>query len=256
MGQLLNLVKKDLAEQWRTKKILIIAVVLMFSAIASPILAKIMPEILKSVSTQVITITLPDPSYKDAIDQFIKNVSQIGLLVLVFVVASAMTDEKNKRTLEIVMTKPISRQIFVLSKYVAYFISLAIIFTISSLIFYQYSVDIFSEYSWNNFIIMSKCIFAFIIMVVSFTIMASTLVKNSIVAGGIGFVFYLLFGTILSMIQVVKDYSPNIILSNYQEILKSGYNDDLAKPLLVIVLVVIFSISISMLVFRHQEIEK
>lgn len=256
MMQLFTLIKKDLTEQWRTKKILILVVVMLFSAIASPILAKIMPELLKSISVQGLTINLPEPTYKDAIDQFIKNVSQIGLLVMVFVVAGAMTDEKNRKTLEIVMTKPVPRGLFVFSKFAAYFISISAIFAVSSVVFYQYTVMTFTTFDFANFWIMTKCILAYILMVVSFTIFASTAVKNSIVAGGIGFVFYVLFGVIVSMIESIKDFSPNIIMSSYQEIAKSGWNDNLTGPLIMIVIVIAISIALAMTIFKHQEIER
>ncbi len=256
MRLLFTLVKKDLTEQWRTKKILILAVVMIFSAIASPIIAKIMPELLKSISIQGLTINLPEPTYMDAIDQFIKNVSQIGLLVVIFVVASAMTDEKSRRTLEIVMTKPIPRGLFVFSKFLAYFVSISLVFALSGLVFYKYSVMIFTTFNFADFWVMAKCVLAYMLMIVSFTIFASTVVKNSIVAGGIGFIFYILFGTLVGMISTAKGYSPNVILSSYQEIVKNGWTDDLFKPLFIIALVIIASITLSMVVFKHQEIER
>ena len=101
---LLTLLKKDLMEQWRTKKILILIIIFLFVAISSPIIAKLTPELLKSISVPGLTINLPAPTYSDSLDQFIKNTSQIALLVLVFVVAGAVSDEKNRKSLEILLT--------------------------------------------------------------------------------------------------------------------------------------------------------
>ncbi len=256
MRLLFTLINKELTEQWRTKKILILVVVMLFSAIASPIIAKLMPELLKSISIQGLTINLPESTYRDSIDQFIKNISQIGLLVVIFVVASAMTDEKSRRTLEIVMTKPIPRGLFIFSKFAAYFISISAIFALASWVFYNYTVMTFTTFSSLNFWIMSKCMLAYMLMVVSFTVLASTIFKNAIIAGGAGFVFFLSFGPLVGMIKAAKGFSPNVILSSYQEIIKNGWSDDLIKPLIIIFITVIFSIFLSMVVFKRQEIER
>ena len=71
------LYRKDLMEQMRSKKVMILAIIFLFLALASPITAKLMPQLLKSLATPGITITIPEPTYKDAIDQF-KKCQPIG----------------------------------------------------------------------------------------------------------------------------------------------------------------------------------
>lgn len=256
MMELFTLVRKDLLEQWRTKKILILAIIFLFVAVASPIIAKITPELLKSVSVPGMKITLPPPTYLDSLDQFIKNTSQIALLVLVFVVAGAVSDEKNRKTLEILLTKPISRTMFILSKFKAYFVSITAIFAVSSVIFYLYTVTNFASFNLLNFMVMAVNVLLYILMIVSVTILASTVVKNSIAAGGIGFVSFILFGTIFSLIEPIKKFSPNTIFSNYKDLVVNGWNNDLFWPLIVIVSVIIISMIVAIVVFRRQEIER
>jgi ABC-2 type transport system permease protein len=256
MNTLLTLIRKDLLEQWRTKKILILAIIFLFVAIASPIIAKITPELLKSVSVPGLTVKLPTPTYIDSLDQFIKNTSQIALLVLVFVVAGAVSDEKNRKTLEILLTKPVSRTLFILSKFKAYFISITTIFAVASLIFYLYTISTFATFNLLNFVVMAGNVLLYILMIASVTILASTVVKNSIAAGGIGFVVYILFGTVFSLIEPIKKYSPNTIFSNYKDLVANGWNSDLFWPIIVILVVIIVSIVISILIFRRQEIER
>jgi ABC-2 type transport system permease protein len=256
MKLLITLIKKELLEQWRTKKILILVIIMLFSAVASPIIAKITPEILKSVSVPGLTINLPPPTYLDSLDQFIKNISQIGLLILIFVVAGAVSEEKNRKTLEILLTKPISRTLFVLSKFKTYFISITLIFAASSVIFYLYTASVFAPFNLLNFLIMAGNILLYILMIVSVTILASTMVNNSIIAGGIGFVSYILFGTIFSLIEPLNKYSPNMILANYKDIVTNGWNGDLLLPILVILGVIVVSVLSAILIFKRQEIER
>jgi ABC-2 type transport system permease protein len=256
MSDLIVLVKKDLLEQWRTKKILILAVVFLFVAIGSPILAKLTPELLKNISVPGMTINLPVATYVDSLDQFIKNTSQIALLVLVFVVAGAVSDEKNKKTLEMLLTKPISRTNFILSKFISNFVSIGLVFAAASFVFYLYTISLFSTFDFVNFLLMAGNVLLYILMIASITILASTVVKNSIAAGGIGFISYILFGTIFSMVKQIKDYSPNLIFSKYIDVVKHGWSHDLAIPLLIIIITIAIAIASAILLFRTQEIER
>ena len=47
----LIVLRKELTEQWRTRRLLIVAAVLIVFGLGSPLLAKVTPEILRSVPT-------------------------------------------------------------------------------------------------------------------------------------------------------------------------------------------------------------
>lgn len=256
MSNLVTLIKKELLEQNRTKKLLILAVVFLFVAVASPIFAQMTPMILKSISIPGMNLNLPDPTYTDSIDQFIKNVSQIALLVIVFIVAGSVVDEKNKKTLDMVLSKPVSRVTFVLSKFIGYFVSIGLIFFASSLIFYLYTVSIFGGFSFINFLLMAMMVCLYILMIVAVTIFASTIVKNIVVAAGIGFVSFILFGAVASLVEAFKKFSPNYVFSNYQHIVSVGWTNELILPLLSTLLIVMLSVVASIVLFKKQEIER
>lgn len=256
MRTLLTLIGKELLEQLRTKKILIISIMILFSAIASPVIAKLTPELFKSVSMPGLVIKFPAPTYLDALDQFIKNISQLTLLVIIFVVAGAVSDEKNRKTLEILLTKPISRAWFILSKFKAYFISIGLIFAVGALIFYYYTASTFTSFSLTNFAIMAGNVLLYLLMMVSITILASTVLNSSIAAGGVGFVAYILFGVVFGLFDSIKQYSPNMIFSNYKDVVQNGWTNDLFLPLMVILAVIVVSMLLSTLLFQRQEIER
>lgn len=256
LSTLLILIKKDLVEQWRTKKILILIIIFLFVAISSPIMAKLLPEILKSVSVPGMVISLPAPTYLDAIDQYIKNISQVALLVIIFIVAGAISDEKSHKTLEILLTKPVSRIEFILSKFKSYFISIVAIFAVCSTIFYFYTTSIFATFNLINFTIMAAIALLYILMIVAITILASTVVKNSIIAGGIGFASYIVFGTVFSLIGPLKPYSPGMIFDIYKDVVTSGWTNSLIWPLIITLIVIVLSVIFSIVIFRKQEIDR
>lgn len=256
MMTLMTLLRKELLEQWRTRKILILAIVFLFIAVSSPVIAKLTPELLKSITVPGITINLPPPTYLDSLDQFIKNTSQVAMLVLIFVVAGAVSDEKNRKTLEILLTKPVSRMLFIVSKFKAYFISISLIFAAGSTIFYLYTASTFDYFNVWNFMIMAANVLVYILMITSITILASTFVKNSIAAGGIGFVSYILFGTIFDFFETVKKFSPNTIFSVYKDVVVNGWSNDLLLPLLFMLSVILVSVLLAIVIFQRQEIER
>jgi len=256
MNSLATLVKKELLEQQRTKKILILIVVFLFVAIGSPIFAQMTPTLLKSMSIPGLNINLPDPTYNDSIDQFIKNISQIALLVLIFIVAGAIVDEKNKKTLDIMLSKPISRNTFVISKFLAYIFSVSTIFILSAIIFYLYTVSIFGNFSFSNFALMALVICLYLDMIISITILASTYVKNIIAAAGIGFIGFILLGSVASLFDGLKKIAPGYIFSNYKDIIATGWTNELILPIIMTITFIAASIITALLLFKRQEIER
>lgn len=256
MNNIFVLVRKDLLEQWRTKKILILVIVFLFVAMASPIIAKLLPELLKNVSVPGMTIKLPDSTYVDSLDQFIKNTSQIALLVLVFAVAGAISDEKSNKTLEMLLTKPITRTKYIISKFISYFVSISAIFIAASLIFYFYTVSTFAPFNFSHFALMAGNVLSYILMIAAITILASTIASSTLTAVGIGFVGYIFFGVIFNLIDGIKQYSPNLIFSNYQTVVSRGWNSDLNGPIILTLALIIFSVALAIILFRRQEIER
>lgn len=251
------LYKKDLMEQMRSKKILILIIAFLFVAISSVILAKVLPQILKNIpATPGLTINLPTPTYKDAVDQFVKNISQLIIFVLVFLVAGAIADEKIKKTLEIVLTKPISKISFVLSKFTSYFTSIIIVYYASAFIFYFYTITTFQSFDFGNFILMATLALVRLLVVVSLTILFSSFASSAILAGVGGLVGMILLETVWGLIKSVKAYSPNMLMSEYQNIVANGWNHNLLIPLLISLFMIAIFIMSAIFIFKKQEIER
>ena len=250
------LVKKEILEQRRTNKILILAILFLFVAISSPVLAKLTPLILKSVNVPGLTIQLPDPTFMDSMDQYIKNISQLGIFVLVFLVAGAIAEEKTSKTLEMILTKPISRVNFILSKFSSYFITISSVFILTSLLFYFYTVTTLGSFSFINFCIVMLCSLLYILMIVYVTIFFSTVMKNTITSAIMGFVFIFISSLVFSLIEAFKPYSPSLIMSNYKDVIVNGFSNDLIKPIIVCLVIILISIVSSIFFFRKQEVER
>ena len=114
--------KKEFTESIRTARFLILAAIFVSLGIMSPLIAKLMPELLKSIPAEGmagISFELPEPTAFDAWTQFFKNVGQIGMLALIILFCGITANEFGKGTLVNLLTKGLKRSTVVLSKFLA-----------------------------------------------------------------------------------------------------------------------------------------
>lgn len=253
-----TLFKKEILEQVRSKKIFILTVLFLFVAIASPIIAKAMPAIFKGLNLeqQGINISIPDPTYRDAIDQFVKNLTQIAILAIVFIFAGSISEEKNKKTLEILLTKPVSRSSFVVSKVLSNFLSLSVIYWINVVVFILYTRSILGAFNCVNFLGLALLLWVYTLLITAIVVFASAVAASTIGAVAIGFVGMILFGSITSMVHLTEKYSPGFVLNNYKDIISDGFSRSTVAPTITSLVLVILFIVLAILSFKNQEVER
>jgi ABC-2 type transport system permease protein len=111
--------KKEVCEVTRTYKLTVMGLVFLLFGIMNPLTAKLLPEIMASVMPEGMSITLPEPSAMDSWAQFFKNVSQMGLIVLVVLFSGAMAGEFSRSTLIQPLTKGLARRVTLAAKFLA-----------------------------------------------------------------------------------------------------------------------------------------
>lgn len=257
MSQIFTLLSKEFLEIYRSKKLLILIILFAFVAISSPIIAKLIPTILKSMpATPGITIDIPEPIWKDAVDQFVKNLGQIGMIVIIFTFAGAVADEKSKKTLEIILTKPVSRFNFILAKFKASFIATATVFAAASLVFYFYTLSTFGSMDGTAFFWIALFSFIYIAVILALTLFFSAISKSLIVAVGLAFLTEIIAATFFGYIKKIADYSPAFINGNYKELYGGGDLSKFLPSLLCSIGAIIIFFLLSVFFFKKQEIER
>lgn len=138
---------KEVIEIVRTWRIWVLPGVLLFFALSGPPLAKLMPQLIKSIGTGQtgIVITMPAPTYLDAYAQWIKNLGQIGVFLLLGVSAGIVAAEKASGTAALVLTKPVSRTGFVVAKYIVHGALLVIVTAVGTLSTWGVTAAVFGE---------------------------------------------------------------------------------------------------------------
>ena len=100
--------KKELLESWRTHRLLILTVVFLIFGILSPLIAKLMPELLKG-GLGGIKVAVPKPTSLDAWTQYYKNISQMGIYVFALMLGGCVSQEIQQGTLVNLVTKGLPR---------------------------------------------------------------------------------------------------------------------------------------------------
>ena len=110
--------RKELHEIVRTWRIWTLPGLVLFFAIASPILTVMMPAILSTVTAGQpgVVIRMPEPTAVMACQQFLKNLNQVVLIAVVLIAAGSIPNERRSGVAMLVLTKPLSRAGYVLAK--------------------------------------------------------------------------------------------------------------------------------------------
>ncbi len=113
-----TLARKEIGEYARTWRIWVVSAAFLFFALTSPVVARIAPDLIGSLAEgqSGVVLQLPPPTWRDSYDQWIKNLSQIGMLVLVVVASGIVAGERSSGTAAMVLAKPVSRRQFVVVK--------------------------------------------------------------------------------------------------------------------------------------------
>jgi ABC-2 type transport system permease protein len=243
---------KEITEQWRTGRLPVMAVIFLLFGLASPVLAKYTPDIVKLAASSI-DIHVPTPTIKDAVAQLIKNLSQVGVLTAILLAMGSVAAEKESGTAAFVLVKPVSRFSFLAAKFSGLALTMAAGVVICGIAAYLYTGLLFAPLSALGFGAACLVILLGLLEIAAVTFLGSTLVRSSIPAAGIGIVAVVVAG-IASSLPNVGHFTPfgmNELASALAlQQTASGWDG----PLVVNAGFVVVTLAASWLVFRRQEI--
>ncbi|MDP3450559.1 MAG: ABC transporter permease subunit [Anaerolineaceae bacterium] len=244
---------KEFLEQRRTRKFLIALVVLVLFGMTSPLMAKMTPQIMTMVpGGEAFVGMIPEPTINDAVTQYIKNITQFGILLgLVFSMGS-MTVEKDKGTAAMILSKPMPRGSFLLAKFASLALTFIIAVVIAGVAAYYYTYFLFGQMNILNWITLNGLIVLYILVYIAITLLYSTLTRTQYVAIGLSFGTLIFLG-ILGSLPGFGINLPDALISN-ASLLMSGYPVTNWTGLWVSLGIIVVSITTAWLVFRKQEL--
>ncbi len=195
--------RKEGLYQWRSKRAMIVWAVFLVFGMMSPLIAKFTPQLLRNLEgAEQIAELIPEPSTVDAVGQFVQNLTQFGFILVILLGMGAIANEKEKGTAAMVLSKPLPRWAFVVSKYVSQSIVYLIGFLLALIAAFYYTQYLFGGLDPIGFTAASGLLLLWILVFASVTLLGSAIGRTTAIAAGIA----LLGSIILLIIGVIPNY--------------------------------------------------
>jgi len=253
-----TLLAKEFLEQRRTSKLLIFLAVFFIAGCISPLLAKYTPEMIgaiPNVSPELADLfakAFPEPGLKDAIDQYAKNVSQFGVLLVIVLTMNVIAQERERGTAAMLFSKPVKRSAFVLSKWLAGMATMTVSVILGSLACAIYTVILFGSLPIGPFLIFNLLLLVFLAVYLSLALLASALARSQGMAAAMAFGILAVL-LVLSSLPRISNYSPAGLLT-WGSVMVYG-NSTANWPALIVSLVIVAGcVLVASLHLDRQEI--
>jgi ABC-2 type transport system permease protein len=246
--------KKELLEQLRTFKWLIILSVCFLFGMMSPLTAKLLPEIFKNMKIEGMEIVIPEPTILDAYGQFFKNFTQMGILAVLLVFGGSLSNELVKGTLINILAKGLPRHTVILSKYTASVILWTVGYVLAAVTAYGYTAYLFEAASMDNLIFSMFCLWLFGCFVLALIYLSSTLAAGNfsgLILSGAALVVMLM----ITILPKTGKYNPVTLASKNIELLTGAQKvEDMMITVAVSCILTIAGLVFSILLFRRKKL--
>jgi ABC-2 type transport system permease protein len=246
--------RKEMLEQWRTSRFLIVAAVFAVFGLASPLLAKFTPEMLKAIPgvPPEILSAFPTPTVVDAVAQYVKNMSQFGILLALLMTMGVVVQEKERGTAAFFLTRPVSRETFLLAKFAALTVTFIVSLALAAIGCWCYTLVLFEPLAWGPFLALNGLMLVVFLVYMALSLLGSTLARTQGIAVGLAFVALIVVGGIGSLPRL-GNYFPGRLFGWGAALMTGG--SDAAWPALGISLgIIAAALIIACIVFRRQEV--
>ncbi|MBN1179551.1 MAG: ABC transporter permease subunit [Anaerolineae bacterium] len=245
--------RKEVLEQWRSYRLLIIAAVLVVFGLLSPLLAKLTPEIIRMVpGGEDIAMLIPPPGIQDAVAQYVKNVSQFGVVLALLMTMGAVAQEKERGTAALMLVKPVPRGTFLAAKLTALTLSFTASIALAGIAAYYYTLILFEPLDLPSWLALNGLMLLFLLVYVSLTLLASTLTSSQAVAGGIAFAVMVAL-SILGAIPRLGEFLPGQLL-NWGALLVLGETGSFWPAVGISVGLIAGAFAVAWAAFERQEL--
>jgi ABC-2 type transport system permease protein len=249
--------KKEFKAIFKTYRWWVIPLVFLIFALMGPPGAKLTPQIIKSAMPQGMTIKVPDPTLVDAFGQWFRNLSQMGLFAAILLTMGIVAEEKASGTILLVVTKPVSRANFVLSKFFAQSVWLTFSLVLAAAVTFIYSAMIFKFDRLAEFTQANVLFILYYLVAVAITVFFSTVFKNQIVAGGLALITIMLLNLVSALSRAFDKYAPTGLNTVGTKLAMGQTGGELVKaawPALTAIILIAALLGVGTAIFKREEL--
>ncbi len=205
--------KKECVSQKRTYKWLVLGLVFLLFGILNPLAAKFLPDILGSILPGSLASAIPESVALDSWQQFFKNSTQMGLLLLAILFSGQMSREYTQGTLLPLLTRGLSRTSVVFAKFAAAAASWTVAYFLSFGVTYLYTLYFWPDTTFTWQLFLSVCgVWEFGLFILALALLGGIAFRNSygalLLTGGIIIVLFL-----LAAIPAINEWNPVVLVS-------------------------------------------
>lgn len=245
--------RKEWLEQWRTYRLLVMCVILVVFGLLSPLIAKYTPEIIRLIPNgEVMVQLIPAPTLMDAVTQFIKNISQFGVILALLLTMGTVAREKDKGTAAMMLVKPLPRVSFLLAKFTALMLMFAVAIAIAGAACYYYTWLLFGALDVPRWLALIGLTILFVLVYIAITLFCSVVTKSQAAAGGLALCMLFILG-LVGAIPGLGEYLPGQLITWGGELM-SGKTEVFWPALWVSVGIIVFALMGAMFIFERQEL--
>jgi len=245
--------RKEMLEQWRSYRMLIVSLVFVAFGLTSPLLAKLTPEFLKLLPQgEEFAKLIPPPSMADAVGQYVKNLNQFGIILALLMAMGAVAQEKDKGTASLILVKPMPRWAFLAAKFAALCLTFLIGIVLAALGGYYYTVILFQAPDAAGWLALNGLLLLSLLVYVALTLLCSTVSRSQVVAASLAFGGLLVLAG-LGALPAVGEYLPGE-LPTWGVRLVSGVGGASWGALAVSVALIAAAIAGAWAIFERQEL--
>jgi ABC-2 type transport system permease protein len=204
--------RKEWLELIRSHRLLIVAVVLAFFGLTSPLAAKFIPDIISLTLGAELSKIIPTPTVLDAIAQYVKNMGQFGIILALLLTMGAIVQEKDKGTIAMILVKPLSRGAFLSAKFLGLAVMFAISLAIAGIGCYYYTMLLFEAMDFVHWLVLNLLLFLYVLVPVAITLFWSTVTKSQVAAAGIA-LGMIAIGGLLGTLTRLGKYLPGELVT-------------------------------------------
>lgn len=253
------LLKKESKELWRTSRVLIAVVAFLILGLQGPIVAKILPDLIKNATPNLsgMQIIIPEQKAMDALITYFSQMSFMPVLVLILLGMGTLAAERERGTQVLVLTKPVTRTQFILAKYFSY-LGLVTAATILTTLAVAYDTILLFDSSFNfgAYLVLNLTLLSYLAFLLAVVILCSSLFKNSVAAGGMAFLAYIVISTGSRFLPDWPKYLPQVVFdASIPRSMLAGQTSPTELILPIIVGLVLAGIILAIACYTYEQRE-
>ena len=253
---MIKLLKYDFFHLRKTSKFIVFPIVIILFAIISPLTARYMNELLElALAGSGIDMVLTETTVFDSYIQYIGNLYETILFVILFVSISFFIKDKTKGLLPLILSKPVNRVKYILSKYISLSILVLVSLLLGYFVFAYYTYFVFEEIDMIGMLLATLLFFVYVLYILSISLFTATHFKSYLAAVSVTFAIYILTSMLTFFKVSIFNYLPGVIVDSSVDILY-GIEDlgDVFMNLGVTLLLTFIFIFLSIIKFNKQDI--